>query len=144
MLVPILKRTHELTMNYGATNSARELVTNGAAAASSHNGWFPDSHLEVIMLTSVILNSMAGGVIFIFSKMRLILVSKSTLNMSASSVKRSAIFSLRHCDTPATINRYTAVTNHLSWSWKSLSNAASLAVAVLRSALLIFKLWGKS
>jgi len=59
-------------MTYGAANS--NLIDAGAGNqgvgsyyASISNVWLLDSRLEVIMLASVILNSMAAGIIFIFS-----------------------------------------------------------------------------
>eukprot|EP00581_Thalassiosira_minuscula_P011484 CAMPEP_0183731488 /NCGR_PEP_ID=MMETSP0737-20130205/35553_1 /TAXON_ID=385413 /ORGANISM="Thalassiosira miniscula, Strain CCMP1093" /LENGTH=197 /DNA_ID=CAMNT_0025964225 /DNA_START=364 /DNA_END=957 /DNA_ORIENTATION=+ len=58
-------------MNYGAAIES-DAVTNYDAvpvpSPSTSNSWFPlHSPLEAIMLTSIILNSMAGGIIFIFS-----------------------------------------------------------------------------
>merc|ERR1719410_1207704 len=57
-------------MNYDAVGSGSNLMTNGDVEHTSSSfgkGWIVDSPLEAIMLTSVILNAMAAGIIFIFS-----------------------------------------------------------------------------
>jgi uncharacterized membrane protein len=69
-------------MNYGAANSGSNLINNnvdreGGSPPAGNNispdfsstlkFWLLDSRLEAIMLVSVILNSMAAGIIFIFS-----------------------------------------------------------------------------
>ena len=55
------------TLKYGAMNSDF-FVQEGATTLSGKAApWLLESHLESIMLTSVILDAMAGGIIFIFS-----------------------------------------------------------------------------
>lgn len=51
---------------YGAASSDYNGVRTLADPVSSKD-WLLDSHLEAIMLISVVLNSMAAGIIFIFS-----------------------------------------------------------------------------
>jgi len=66
-------------MNYGASESASQLMANNAAdTATSSDSWFLGSRLEMVMLVSVILDAMAGGIIFIFSNT--ILPSLATLD----------------------------------------------------------------
>lgn len=64
-------------MNYGATRSSASnnlhliTITENEDLSLDNSAWVKiwllDSHLEVVMLVSVILNSMAAGIIFIFS-----------------------------------------------------------------------------
>lgn len=54
------------TVTYGATNF--DAMAQGAATLSGKpTGWLLESHLETVMLVSVILEAMAAGIIFIFS-----------------------------------------------------------------------------
>ena len=60
---------------YGAATSGGNLINHNVdkdyvptlADPVSAKDWLLDSHLEGIMLTSIVLNSMAAGIIFIFS-----------------------------------------------------------------------------
>lgn len=64
-------------MKYGATQSSArnnlhlKTITENKDLSLDNSAWVKiwllDSHLEVVMLVSVILNSMAAGIIFIFS-----------------------------------------------------------------------------
>mmetsp|Transcript_24245 Transcript_24245/g.35631 ORF Transcript_24245/g.35631 Transcript_24245/m.35631 type:complete len:271 (-) Transcript_24245:42-854(-) len=63
----------KITMGYGSTASPESSVIHDVERdftsldQSRVNAWFLSSPLEAVMLTSVILNAMAAGIIFIFS-----------------------------------------------------------------------------
>ena len=68
-------------MNYGTTQTESNIIMNGVEKGmtavdgtystmennTSANSWLLDSPMEIMMLVSVILNSMAAGIIFIFT-----------------------------------------------------------------------------
>ena len=56
-------------MNYGSapTNTASNLMNSVPEQQEGAKFWLLDSRLEVVMLTSVVLNGMAAGIMFIFT-----------------------------------------------------------------------------
>eukprot|EP00521_Asterionellopsis_glacialis_P020375 CAMPEP_0195330872 /NCGR_PEP_ID=MMETSP0708-20121125/12310_1 /TAXON_ID=33640 /ORGANISM="Asterionellopsis glacialis, Strain CCMP134" /LENGTH=198 /DNA_ID=CAMNT_0040399261 /DNA_START=72 /DNA_END=665 /DNA_ORIENTATION=+ len=55
------------TLDYGATNFNSVAQEGVRTLSGKATPWLLESHLETIMFTSVILEAMAGGIIFIFS-----------------------------------------------------------------------------
>jgi len=56
------------TVSYGTADGIGTMMTEGARTLAAQPApWLLQSHLETIMLGSVILDAMAGGIIFIFS-----------------------------------------------------------------------------
>mmetsp|Transcript_5547 Transcript_5547/g.6760 ORF Transcript_5547/g.6760 Transcript_5547/m.6760 type:complete len:200 (+) Transcript_5547:72-671(+) len=55
------------TLDYGATNFNSVAQEGVRTLSGKATPWLLESHLETIMLMSVILEAMAGGIIFIFS-----------------------------------------------------------------------------
>jgi len=55
------------TVTYGTATNFNAMTYDATALSDKPKGWLLESHLETIMLASVILQAMAAGVIFIFS-----------------------------------------------------------------------------
>ena len=55
------------TVTYGTATNFDTMTHDATALLSRPKGWLLESHLETIMLASVILQAMAAGIIFIFS-----------------------------------------------------------------------------